>query len=73
MEGSFLDENVNEERTAINFSKGDIDFPNKTTQEELRKAVTDFLQTEYQEQINNLSEIRLKKVKKFVGEHPRYR
>ncbi|MDR1181621.1 MAG: hypothetical protein LBL13_06565 [Bacteroidales bacterium] len=73
VEGSFLDENVNEERTAINFSKGDIDFPNKTTQEELRKAITDFLQTEYQEQINSLSEIRLKKVKKFVGEHPRYR
>jgi hypothetical protein len=73
VEGSFLDENVNEERTAINFSKGDIDFPNKTTQEELRKAVTDFLQTEYQEQINNLSEVRLEKVKKFVGGHPRYR
>lgn len=73
MEGSFLDENVNEERTAINFSKGDIDFPNKMTQEELRKAITDFLQTEYQEQIDNLSEIRLEKVKKFVGGHPRYK
>jgi hypothetical protein len=73
VEGSFLDENVNEERTAINFSKGDINFPNKTTQEELRKAITDFLQTEYQEQIDNLSEIRLEKVKKFVGGHPRYR
>jgi hypothetical protein len=73
VESSFLDENVNEERTVINFSKGDIEFPNKTTQEELRKAITDFLQTEYQEQINNLSEIRLQKVRKFIEQHPRYR
>jgi hypothetical protein len=73
VEGDFLDENVNEERTVINFSKGDIDFPNKTTQEELRKAITDFLQIEYQEQINNLSEIRLEKVKGFIKQHPRYK
>jgi hypothetical protein len=73
VEGTFLDENVNEERTVINFSKGEIEFANKTTQEELRQAITDFLQTEYQNQINSLSEIRLEKVKKFVCEHPRYR
>jgi hypothetical protein len=73
VEGDFLDENVNEERIAITFSKGEIEFPNKTTQEELRKTITNFLQTEYQDQINHLSEIRLEKVKKFVGQHPRYR
>ena len=33
--GDFLDRNVNDERTTISFSKGDIDFPEKTTQEEL--------------------------------------
>jgi len=73
VESDFLDENVNEERTAITFSKGDIEFPEKTTQEELRQKITDFLQTEYQDQISHLSEIRLEKVKKFVGQHPRYR
>jgi hypothetical protein len=73
VEGDFLDDNVNEERTTIIFSKGDIEFPNKTTQDELRIAITEFLQTEFQEQINNLSEIRFEKVKKFVDGHPRYR
>ena len=73
VESDFLDENVNEERTAIAFSKGDIEFPEKTTQEELRQTITDFLQTEYQNQINHLSKIRLEKVTKFVGQHPRYR
>jgi len=73
VEGDFLDENVNEERTAIAFSKGEIEFSEKTTQEELRKTITDFLQTEYQEEIKGLSEIRLAKVKKFVEQHPRYR
>ena len=73
VEGDFLDENVNEERTTITFSKGEIEFPEKTTQEELRQTITDFLQTEYQDQINHLSKIRLEKVTKFVGQHPRYR
>jgi hypothetical protein len=73
VESSYLDNNVNEERTAINFSKGEIEYPDQTTQEELRKAITDFLQTEYQEQISNLSEVRLKKVKEFVAVHPRYK
>jgi hypothetical protein len=73
VEGDFLDENVNEERTVIKFSKGDIDFPNKTTQEELRRAITEFLQTEYQHQIEDLSDIRLEKVKNFVSGHPRYK
>lgn len=73
VEGTFLDENVNDERTAISFSKGEIEFPDQATQEELRKAITDLLQSEFEEQINHLSETRLNKVKEFVAQHPRYK
>lgn len=73
VEGSFLDENVNEERTSINFAKGNIDFPEQVTQEELRKAVTDILLTTFEDQITKLSETRFNKVREFVVSHPRYR
>ena len=73
VEGAFLDENVNEERTAINFSKGEVKFPDQTSQEELRLAITDLLQLEFEDQIQQLSERRLGKVKEFVVQHPRYR
>src|SRR5690606_34634603 len=73
VEGDFLDDNVNEERTTINFSKGEMEFPNQTSQEELRRAITELLQEEFEEQINQLSETRLNKVKDFVVHHPRYR
>src|SRR5690606_1361942 len=59
VEGDFLDDNVNEERTTINFSKGEMEFPNQTSQEELRRAITELLQEEFEEQINQLSETRL--------------
>ncbi len=73
VEGDFLDDNVNEERTAINFAKGEIEYPNETSQEELRKAITDLIQTEFEDQIQSLSEHRLTKVKEFVSQHPRYK
>lgn len=73
VEGDFLDENVNDERTTINFSKGEVEFPDQTSQEELRKAITNILLTEFEDQINKLSETRLNKVKEFVTQHPRYR
>ncbi|TRX46445.1 hypothetical protein FNH22_30820 [Fulvivirga sp. M361] len=66
VEGAFLDENVNEERTAINFNKGEVKFPDQTSQEELRLAITDLLQSEFEGQIQQLSERRLGKVKEFV-------
>lgn len=73
VEGDYLDENVNDERTAINFAKGEVEFPDQTTQEELRKAITDLLQKEFEEPINELSETRISKVKEFVSQHPRYK
>lgn len=73
VEGDFLDKNVNDERTTINFSKGDIQFDDQTTQEELRKAITDKIQTEFEEEIEQLSVTRVAKVKEFVSQHPRYR
>lgn len=73
VEGDFLDENVNEERTSINFSKGEMEFPDQTSQEELRKAITDLLQFEFEDQIQLLSDVRLVKVKEFVAQHPRYK
>lgn len=73
VEGEFLDKNVNDERTAITFSKGDIDFPDETTQEELRKAITEKIYSEFIEQIEELSINRVAKVKEFVNQHPRYK
>lgn len=73
VEGDYLDQNVNDERTIINFAKGDLEFPDQVSQEELRKAITELLQTKYDYQINLLSEIRIHKVKEFVSQHPRYK
>ena len=73
VEGKFLDDNVNDERTSITFSKGEISYSDQTTQEELRIAITDLLQKEFTEQIEVLSEQRVEKVKEFVTQHPRYK
>lgn len=73
VEGDFLDRNVNDERTTINFSKGEVEFPDQVSQEELRKAITDLLQNEYEDQIDQLSAIRMSRVKEFVAQHPRYK
>jgi hypothetical protein len=73
VEGDFLDDNVNEERTSINFSKGEVEFPDQTTQEELRKSISEILLTEFEDQIVKLSETRFNKVKEFVSNHPRYK
>ena len=73
VEGDYLDQNANDERTSIRFAKGAVEFPDQTTQEELRKAVTELIQTEFIDQINRLSETRLNKVKQFVSQHPRYK
>ena len=73
VEGDYLDDNVNEERTTIVFSKGEVEFPDQTSQEELRKAITELLLTEFEDQIVHLSETRFNKVKEFVSNHPRYK
>ncbi|MFD1001945.1 hypothetical protein ACFQ21_21650 [Ohtaekwangia kribbensis] len=73
VEGKYLDENVNDERTSINFSKSDLEYSGETTQEELRKKITDLLHTEFEDQITKLSEVRITKVKEFVSQHPRYK
>ncbi|MBE9465632.1 hypothetical protein ACFP1I_26680 [Dyadobacter subterraneus] len=73
VEGDFLNQNVNDERTAISFSKGEIEFPDQTTQEELRNAITEKIYSEFTEQIEELSFTRVAKVKEFVNHHPRYK
>jgi hypothetical protein len=73
VEGEYLNQNVNEERTSINFGKVEIEFPDQTSQEELRKSITELLQTEFKDQIDKLSETRINKVKEFVSQHPRYK
>lgn len=73
VEGSFLDQNVNDERTVINFSKEEGLFPDQTSQEELRKSIADIIQSEFSDHISQLSEMRLNKVKEFVSYHPRYK
>lgn len=76
LSGEYLDEKVNEERTAIHFPKydvGDIDFPNEISYEEIRTAIIDIVKEELSEYIDGLSESRLEKVKNFIKHHPRYK
>lgn len=73
VEGEFLDNNVNDERTTISFSKGEVLFPDETSQEELRISITDIIQSEFSDQIEKLSKTRFTKVKEFVSQHPRYK
>ena len=73
VEGKFLDENVNDERTSIAFSKGEVKFPDETSQEDLRKEITTIIQKTFKDQIEILSEKRFIKVREFVSQHPRYK
>ena len=73
VEGAYLDANVNDERTSISFSKGEIDFPDQTSQEELRKTIAEKIYSDFSEQIEQLSLKRVEKVREFVNRHPRYR
>ncbi|RIJ48751.1 ATP-binding protein [Maribellus luteus] len=73
VEGEYLDENVNEERTSISFNKSEFEFDDQTSQEELRKAITTLIEDEFEGQIQELSSIRINRVKEFVSQHPRYK
>lgn len=73
VEGDFLDKNVNDERTTITFGRGDIEFPDQITQDELRTVIAQEIYSEFTEQIDQLSEKRFTRVKEFVTQHPRYR
>lgn len=74
--GKFLDENVNEERTQISFSKNyddKVNFPDEITQEEIRNGVITIINKELADVINGLSTERMKKVEDFIQKHPRYK
>jgi hypothetical protein len=73
VEGDFLNNNVNDERTTIAFTKGEISFPDETTQEELRQKITELIYSEFKDQIEKLSQTRYIKVQEFVSQHPRYK
>lgn len=73
VEGDFLNNNVNDERTTIAFTRGEITFPDETTQEELRQKITDLIHSEFKNQIEKLSKTRYTKVQEFVSQHPRYK
>lgn len=73
VEGGFLDNNVNDERTDISFSKGTLEFDDQTSEEELRMAVANVVQEVYTDQIDELSEKRVARVREFVAQHPRYK
>ncbi|WP_339877447.1 ATP-binding protein [uncultured Algoriphagus sp.] len=73
VEGAYLDNNVNDERTSITFAKGEVEFPDETSQEELRKEITSTIYSEFEDQIEKLAQTRFTKVKEFVSQHPRYK
>lgn len=74
--GKFLDDNVNEERTQISFSRNfddKVNYPDEITQEEIRDKVIDIIKTELTDVISNLTVERIRKVESFIQRHPRYR
>ena len=74
--GDYLDEKVNEERTVIQFAKNieeSLQFPNEVAQEEIINTVSELVREEYSQYLDNLSEVRFERVKRFVHDHPRYR
>ena len=73
VEGDYLDNNVNDERTSIAFAKGEVQFLDQTSQQELRQEITSMIHNEFEDQIEKLSQTRFTKVKEFVSQHPRYK
>ena len=71
--GAYLDNNVNEERTEIGFSKPGELLPNNLTHEELCNAVIDIIKKKFKDYLEILSTSRIERIKKFVKNHPRYR
>ena len=74
--GDYLDENVNEERTSIQFAKNSgepITFPNEVSKEELSERVAEVVLKEFNKSIEEISEIRYKKIEDFIQSNPRYR
>ncbi|NTS41640.1 hypothetical protein HRG84_12050 [Flavisolibacter sp. BT320] len=71
--GDYLNTNVNEERTEINFIKTNDMYPDEITISELREAVCEVIRKEFSKLIESLSENRQSKIKRFISEHPRYR
>lgn len=73
VQGNYLDEIVNDERTSLSFANEGFEFPDQTTQTELRGKICDEVQMFFKENINTLSLLRITKIENFVHEHPRYK
>lgn len=71
--GEYLDENVNEERTEINFDDENSLFEESLTFENLKNEVTGIIREHFKENLKSFSEKKLNRVKNFVISHPRYR
>jgi hypothetical protein len=73
VEGGFLDDHVNDERTNIAFARKGTEFPDEISQEELRQCIASKLLSDFSEEIGELAVKRVAKVKEFVTNHPQYR
>ena len=74
--GSYLNDNVNEERTEIKFlnrADDNVEFEDELTYSELKKSVTNIIRAKFSGLIETLSVGKLDRIKLFVSEHPRYR
>jgi len=74
--GKYLDENVNEERTSIHFSKNleeQLTLHNEIAKEEITEKVAEVILKEFKEPIEDISEIRYQKIEEFIQSNPRYR
>lgn len=76
--GDYLDENVSEDRTEINFDKKDLNNPEldldeKITREDIAKEVVKIVEGQLKGEIETLSDSRFEKIQKFIQERPRYK
>ena len=72
--GDYLNQNANEERTEINFSRSnELGLQEEVSIEEIRVPICNWIRREFGVLIESLSEDRMNNIRRFVTEHPRYR
>lgn len=74
--GKYFDDHVNEDRTQIHFRKeGEAPtlFDNDLSIEEIKDHLLAMIKSEYSDFLNNISEVRMARIRSFLQDHPRYR
>ncbi len=70
----YFDEKVNEERTTIVMHRNnEMPFPNEATKEEILTKISEIVNSEFEKQIESISEVRFGKMREFIYDNPQYK